>query len=122
MMNKKPSKAKYGAALGMLGGLVAFVAAILAFEGTETSMWYALVNILLMVLFFAMGGALMAGGPGSWGTVTAISAVTVSVAVLVTLYGSVDVWMGMFLILIGVFVVLTVTCPTTGRWIKSDRN
>ncbi len=108
--------------MGMLGGLVAFVAAILAFEGTETSMWYALVNILLMVLFFSVGGALMAGGPGSWGTVTAISAVTVSVAVLVTLYGSVDVWMGMFLILIGVFVVLTVTCPTTGRWIKSDRN
>ena len=122
MMNYKPSKAKYGAALSMLGGLAAFVAVILAFEGTETSIRYVVVNMLLMVLFFAVGGALMAGGPGSWGTVTAISAVTVSVAVLVTLYGSVDVWIGLFLILIGVFVVLIVACPTTGRWIKSDRN
>lgn len=122
MINKKPSKAKYGAALSMLGGLVAFVATILAFEGTETSIWYIAANMLLMVLFFAVGGALMSGGPGSWNTVTAMAAVTAGVAVLVTLYGSVDLWIGFFLILVSVVVILTVACPATGRWIKADRN
>ena len=122
MISRKPKIVKYGFGLGILGGLIAIVASIGVLDlDVSSSITYVSLNLLVAVLFFGVGGAFASGGPGSWSTVTVMAAFTTGVVVAVTLYGSMSLWFGIVLAVIGIFIILVAADPKVGRWIKTDR-
>lgn len=122
MIDNRPKIVKYGFGFGILGGLIAIVASINTLNlDVSSSITYVGLNLLVAALFFGVGGAFVSGGSGSWSGVTIMAALTTGVAIVVSLYGSIDLWVGLILAIIGVFTILAAASPKTGRWIKVDR-
>lgn len=121
-MNKRPKIVKYGFGFGILGGMIAIVASIVALDlSAYSTITYVSLNLLVAALFFGVGGAFVSGGPGSSRSVAIMAALTTGIVIAVSLYGSMDLWFGIILTIIGVFTILAAASPRTGRWIKRDR-
>lgn len=122
MINKRPKIVKYGFGLGIIGGLIAIVASIVVLDlSVSSSITYVSLNLLVAVLFFGVGGAFVSGGPGNWSVVTIMAALTTGVVIAASLYGSMDLWFGIVLAIIGAFTIIVASSSKTGRWIKTDR-
>lgn len=122
MIKHKPKIVRYGFGFGILGGIIAMVATTFALDiGASSTVAYVSLNLLVTVLFFAVGGSFASNGPGSWGAVTFMTALTTGTVIAVSLYGSMNLWFGIILTIIGIFTMLAAVSSTTGRWIKTDR-
>ncbi|MGE0014912.1 MAG: hypothetical protein AB7S83_01820 [Candidatus Methanomethylophilaceae archaeon] len=120
-MTVRPKIVKAGFWFGILGGLIAGIATIMAFvpdTSEAANMW---LGALAVVLFFALGGLFMNGSSVSWGVVVFMAALATGVAVTVTMFGAIDVWFGIIITAIGAIEIVIATNSLTGRWIKADR-
>ena len=121
-MNKRPKIVKYGFGFCILGGMIAIVASIVALDlSAYSTIAYVSLNLLVAALFFGVGGAFVSGGPGNSSSVAIMAALTTGVVIAVSIYGSMDIWFGIILTIIGVFAILAAASPKTGRWIRRDR-
>ncbi len=121
MINGRPKVVKLGFSLGLLGGLLSFVAAIYAYDGTADSVIYVGICMLTMVLFFMLGGGFTPNGIGSWGLLTGVAAITAGICVASIFYGNVNIWLGSVMTVIALLIMLSAACSETGRWIEIDK-
>ncbi|MDN5357515.1 MAG: hypothetical protein PWR17_684 [Candidatus Methanomethylophilaceae archaeon] len=120
-MTVRPMIVKAGFGFGIIGGLIAVIAAIMAFAPESMTAANMGLGFLVAVIFFALGGMFMTNGPGSWGIVVFMAALATGTAVAVTMYGSIDVWFGIILAVIGIIEIVIAANSQTGRWIRTDR-
>ncbi len=122
MKNIRPKIVKYGFGLGILGGLIAIVASIFALDiNVSSTFTHVSLDLLVAVLFFGVGGAFASGGPGNWNAVAIMAALTTGAVIVVSLYGSMELWFAIVLTIIGVLTMIVATSSKTGRWIRKDR-
>ena len=95
-MTNRPSIVKKAFALGVIGGVVAFIAMIDTFAFETDAIVGACVNMLVAVLFFAVAGAFRTHGPGGWGTVVFMATIATASAIGATVFGSLNIWFGAF--------------------------
>ncbi|MDD2410286.1 MAG: hypothetical protein PHV81_01240 [Candidatus Methanomethylophilaceae archaeon] len=120
-MTVRPKIVKAGFGFGILGGLIAGIAALMAFApetAATANMW---LGFLVVVLFFALGGMFKTEGSVSWGVVVFMAALATGVTVAVTMFEAMDIWFGIILTVIGVIEIVIAANSMTGRWIKTDR-
>lgn len=122
MKNIRPKIVKYGFGLGILGGLIAIVASIFALDiNVSSTFTHVSLDLLVAVLFFGVGGAFASGGPGNWNAVAIMAALTTGAVIVVSLYGSMELWFAIVLTIIGVLTMIVANSSKTGRWIRKDR-
>ncbi|MGI5964764.1 MAG: hypothetical protein ACOX8L_02800 [Candidatus Methanomethylophilaceae archaeon] len=120
-MTDRPKIVKKGFALGIIGGIIAFIGIIDAFDFETAAIVGTCVNMLVSVLFFAAGGMFWNHGPGNWGSAVFLAALATASAIGAVIYGSLNVWIGAILTVIGVAVIFIAANARTGRWISTDR-
>ena len=121
MTDRRPKVVKLGFFLGIVGGLLAILASIYAYDSTENSVVNVGVCLLVMILFLMLGGGFAPNGNGTWGVLTGIAAITAGLCISMILYGNVDKWLGSAMAIIAVLIVLVAANRNTGRWIRTDR-
>lgn len=121
MIDKRPKVVKFGFLLGILGGLLAILASIYAYDSTESSVINVGICLLVMILFLMLGGGFAPNGNGTWGVVTGIAAVTTGICIAMILYGNIDKWLGSAMAVIAMVIVLVAANRKTGLWIKANR-
>ncbi len=121
MIDKRPKIVKFGFLLGILGGLLAILASIYAFDSTEDSVINVGVCLLVMIFFLMLGGGFAPKGNGTWGVLTGVAAVTAGICISMILYGNVDKWLGSAMTVIAILIVFIAANRNTGRWIEVNR-
>lgn len=120
-MATMPKKMVFGAALGLVGGIIALGAMFAAWDGTLDSMPLVGVNMLVAVMFFAVAGAFTKNAPVPGNTVLVLAAVCEAVVVLSILYEASYLWLNLILAVIGAVNILFAACPTVTRWVDAER-
>ncbi len=121
MIDKRPKVVRFGFFLGILGGLLAMLASIYAYDSTEASVVNVGVCLLVMIFFLMLGGGFAPKGNGTWGVLTGIAAITAGICIAMILYGNVDKWLGSAMAVVAMLIVLVAANKNTGRWIRTNR-
>ena len=121
MIDNRPKIVKVGFGLGILGGILAIAASVFTYDGGNESVINVGLCFVLMVFFFALGGGFARNGSGTWGVLTGMSAITAGICIAMTLYGSINVWLGSVMTVIALLMIVVALNRDTARWIKTDR-
>lgn len=121
MIDNRPKIVKVGFGLGILGGVLALAASVFTYDGGQESIVTVGLCLLVMVLFFALGGGFANDGSGTWGVLTGMSAVTAGICIVMIMYGSIYIWLGVVMTVIALLMIVVALNRNTGRWIKTDR-
>lgn len=116
-----PKKMVFGAALGLIGGIIAICAMAAAWDGTVDSMTMVGLNMLVACMFFAVGGSFTKTSPVQGNTVLVLAAVCEAVVILSILYNGADLWLNLILAVIGAVNILFAACPNVVSWIDTNR-
>lgn len=116
-----PKKMVFGAALGLIGGIIALCAMAAAWDGTTDSMPLVGLNMLVAVMFFAVGGAFTKTAPVQGNTVIVLAAVCEAVVILSALYQSTELWVDIILAVIGAVNIAFAASPAVVSWIDTNR-
>ncbi len=120
-MAKLPKKMVFGAALGLIGGIIAIAAVAVAWDGTVDSMSLVGLNLLVACMFFAVGGAFTRQTPVQGSTVLVLATICEAVILLSILYKGSYLWLNLILAIIGAVNILFAACPTVTSWVDANR-
>lgn len=116
-----PKKMVAGAAIGLVGGVIALAAMSFAWDGTLDCMVSVGLDMLVSVAFFAAAGTFMKYSPIQGSTMVVLSALAVAFTVIALLYEAMPLWVGLILIVLGAVAVLCSACPTVTKWVDANR-
>ena len=120
-MTPVPKKMVFGAALGLIGGIIAMCAIAAAWDGTLDSMPLVGLNLLVACMFFAVAGGFTKYTPVQGSTILVLAAVCEAVVILSILYEGSYLWLNLVLAAIGVANILIAACPTVTTWVDAQR-
>ena len=120
-MTPVPEKMVFGAALGLIGGIIAMCAIAAAWDGTLDSMPLVGLNLLVACMFFAVAGGFTKYTPVQGSTILVLAAVCEAVVILSILYEGSYLWLNLVLAAIGVANILIAACPTVTTWVDAQR-
>lgn len=121
-MGERPGKVIITSALAIIGGILTIASMAMYFDpGSEKVLAEVGLALLIAVLFFAVGGTLYRNGQSSWKSTVFLSFMNVAVIACDILYKTMDQYFGAVLLLIALFVALLAACPSTAKWIVTDR-
>ena len=116
-----PKKMVFGAALGLIGGIIAIGAMSAAWDGTVDSMALVGLNMLVACMFFATAGAFTKFTPVQGSTVLVLAAVCEAMVLLSILYEGSYFLLNLVLAVIGAVNSLFAACPTVTSWGDTNR-
>ena len=114
-MTATPKKMVFGAALGLIGGIIAIAAMAASWNGTVDSMYDVGLNMLIACMFFAVAGSFSRYTPVEGRTVLVLAAVCEAVVLLGIFY------LYLVLAVIGAVNILFAACPTVTSWVDTNR-
>ena len=120
-MTATPKKMVFGAALGLIGGIIAIAAMAASWNGTVDSMYDVGLNMLIACMFFAVAGGFTKYAPVQGSTILVLAAVCEAVVILSILYEGSYLWLNLVLVVIGVANILIAACPTVTTWVDAQR-
>ena len=120
-MAAMPKKMIFGVGLGFLGGIIALGAMAYAWDGTVDCMPLVGLNMVVALMFFAVGGSFTKTTPVAGSSIAVIAAVCEAMVILSYLYDATFVWINLVLAVIGVACILIGACPTVSHWVDAQR-
>ena len=120
-MTPVPKKMVFGAALGLIGGIIALCAVAAAWDGTLDSMPLVGLNLLVACMFFAVAGGFTKFTPVQGSTILVLAAVCEAVVILSILYEGSYIWLNLVPAVIGAVNILFAACPTVTTWVDAQR-
>ena len=120
-MTATPKKMVFGAALGLIGGIIAIAAMAASWNGTVDSMYDVGLNMLIACMFFAVAGSFSRFTPVEGRTILALAAVCEAVVLLGIFYSAFDFVLYLVLAVIGAVNILFAACPTVTSWVDTNR-
>lgn len=120
-MTDTPKKMIVGAALGVLGGIIAIGAVAASWDGTLDCMTLVGMNLLVACMFFAVGGAFTKFTPVQGSTVLVLAAVCEAVVILSILYEASYLWLNLILAVLGAVNIVLAACPGVVSWVDAHR-
>ncbi len=115
-METIPRNAKIGGALGFLGGLIAMICIAMYFVPEESTLIDMGVYMLIAIMFFALAGGLARTGQWSWEVLLLMSFLTIGVVGAAVVFGAVDLYIGILLVIIGALITVNVAMPSSKTW------
>lgn len=120
-MSAIPKKMVFGAALGLIGGIIGIAAVACAWDGTLDSLTLVGLNMLVACMFFAVAGAFTKFTSVQGSTILVLAAVCEAMVILSMLYEASYVWLNLILAVIGAVNILFAACPTVISWVDTNR-
>lgn len=120
-MTDTPKKMVFGAALGLIGGIIALGAMAASWDGTLDCMTLVGLNMLVAVMFFAVAGAFTKYTPVQGTTVLVLAAVCEAMVFLSILYEASYIWLNLILAVLGAVNILFAACPGVVSWVDAHR-
>lgn len=120
-MTETPNKMIFGAALGIIGGIIAIGALAASWDGTLDCMTNVGMNMFVAVMFFAVGGAFTKFTPVQGSTVLVLAAVCEAAVILSILYECSYIWLNLILAVLGAVNIVLAACPGVTNWVDAHR-
>jgi len=120
-MEKVPRIVKMGSAFGFLGGVISIFCLAIFFTADSDMLSVMGVYMLAAVMFFALAGGLARNGPWSWNVLLLMTFLTISCVGCSVIFGSMDLYAGIVLVLIGALIVLSLAMPSSKIWTNRMR-
>jgi len=121
-MAERPGSVVLASLLALVGAFFALAVAVIELdvegEGLLSKMAFSL---LTLVLFLAIAGSLKANGQWTWRFLIFAEALCAAVPIAGLVYGALEAWECMILVIIAVFVIMLTTSVKTKRWVEADR-
>jgi hypothetical protein len=120
-MDSTPKKIYTGMLLGIIGGTLAIFGMVLSFTPDTNSLINMGLCMLCAVAFYGTAGGFRSGGPWNWNMLVAMPFISIAIAIVTTVAGAMNLWIGAALVLIGIVMVLCAACPQSKHWVEMDR-
>lgn len=120
-METVPRIVKVGGAFGFLGGLVSIICLAIFFEADEHVLVDMGAYMLFAVMFFALAGGFAKGGQWQWDILLLMAFLTIGAVGCAVVFGAVDLYAGVILVLIGALIVVSLTVPSSKNWANRMR-
>lgn len=115
-METMPRNAKFGAALGFIGGIIGIACLALYFEPEESTLVDMGIFMLIAVMFFALAGGFMRTGQWSWDVLLLMSFLTIGFICAAVVFDIVNIEVAAVMVAIGALIILNLSMPSTKTW------
>ena len=115
-INAVPMFIRIGCALGFIGGLVSMVCLALFFQESNSALAEMGAYMLIAVMFFGLAGGLTKTGPWNWNALLLMTFLTISAVGCSAVFGIVDIYSAVILVLIGALIVVILSAPSSRTW------
>jgi len=116
-----PQKMVVGAAAGFAGALFTMILLATSWDGTLDAVYVMGLDMLVAVSFFAVAGTFMKYSPVQGSTMPILSALAIAFSLIAAMYGAVEIWQGIVLVILGIVALLCAACPAVTSWVDVNR-
>jgi len=120
-MGAMPSKMKIGAAAGFVGAILALAFMAAAWDGSTDAIYVVGLDMLVSMMFFAAAGTFMKYSPVQGSTMPVLSALIIVFTIIAQIYGALEIWQTIVLLILGAACLLCAACPTVAGWVDGNR-